>query len=360
MPWITRPPVPQAIFLDGTQSRYQWPSHLVEHTWDDLYGCLHDRFNTVPFYIQDPFAFHRDATELAYKSDNQEHFYKLMEERKHQRLEELREAFDKITSSLSEGYSAFTLDQTNAIDSAICYGSFDRLVEFFASFLGPNKRGKEPFPDKSLQRGGRGLKKDTVREEPTVPDDLPPTQSILSPSRPPTASSPGLRSAKRKRHQAADDESPDSEPPLAPTPEVKETGYERERELDMPSQRLPSTQRQKRGSTDTHDNGSRTKRMRTGSRHSQPHTEDSSTTWRQDQISAAIKTTSEAASAQVAGQHITRLEGQDKSEQPAARVRKGNQGPVRRGARRARAAGVTGDVAPVRRSARLARAAGTK
>lgn len=41
----------------------------------DLFGDLHERFNTVPMFIQDPQAFHRDVSELALRASNKADFY---------------------------------------------------------------------------------------------------------------------------------------------------------------------------------------------------------------------------------------------------------------------------------------------
>ncbi|GAO19336.1 hypothetical protein UVI_02008660 [Ustilaginoidea virens] len=72
------------------QPEYQWPAWLADHSLEDLFGELHDKFSTIPIFIQDPIAFHTDVAQLAGEASSRDDFLAALEERKNQRLEELR------------------------------------------------------------------------------------------------------------------------------------------------------------------------------------------------------------------------------------------------------------------------------
>lgn len=74
MPWQTKPIVPD---LD---KEYGWPAWTILNE-ENLFGELHERFNTTPFFIQDPESFHRDVGELVREAHDKDHFYRLMEQR---------------------------------------------------------------------------------------------------------------------------------------------------------------------------------------------------------------------------------------------------------------------------------------
>ncbi|RSM02853.1 hypothetical protein CEP52_007756 [Fusarium oligoseptatum] len=126
------------------QAEYRWPFWKLGLEEDDLFGDLHERFNTVPMFIQDPNAFHRDVNEIARKSLNQQDFYSRLQQRRDQRLNELKDMDNKIGILHTAGYNRLTNDQRFHRIRLECFASLDCLVAFCASFLTPNEKGMAP------------------------------------------------------------------------------------------------------------------------------------------------------------------------------------------------------------------------
>ena len=139
MPWSQNPTVD---FDDHRQ--FIWEHWRVGFELDDIFGVLHDQFNTVPFFIQDQVAFHQDVADVAEQSNGQQEFLKKLKMRRDDRLQELI-TFKRInTSLLLRGYGSLDAEQFTALRN-LCYtASFDSLVSFLGSLVGPNEDGSEP------------------------------------------------------------------------------------------------------------------------------------------------------------------------------------------------------------------------
>ncbi|KAH7309000.1 hypothetical protein B0I35DRAFT_515361 [Stachybotrys elegans] len=142
MPWQTEPRVPDLV----EEPQYHWPAESIGLEENDLFGHLHERFNTTRIFIQAPESFHRDVSEIVRQADDKEHFYRLMEERKKVRLDQLTKAHTSITAKLGTGYGQLSEEQNFRMLRLGCDASFDSLLDFMASFLGQNRAGKAPYP----------------------------------------------------------------------------------------------------------------------------------------------------------------------------------------------------------------------
>lgn len=87
-----------------TQEEWSWPFRKFGLEREDLFTTLHDRFNLHQLPLQDPMAFHRDVCESARYSATLEEFYSQMEERKAQRIEEMKEAWRNICLLIATDY----------------------------------------------------------------------------------------------------------------------------------------------------------------------------------------------------------------------------------------------------------------
>lgn len=141
MPWRAPPCVD---FVEEPQ--YQWPSWLVGHRMDALFGELHERFNTAPLFLLDHVSFHRDVLELVIASENKAEFEARLQKRRDERLEEMTRAFDDVVGRLVIGRER--LEDMRHIHNIIDLsrdGSLDRLIQCLAGFLGP-RDGEEKAP----------------------------------------------------------------------------------------------------------------------------------------------------------------------------------------------------------------------
>ncbi|KAH8120912.1 hypothetical protein FP744_10000963 [Trichoderma asperellum] len=137
---------------------WYWPFEKFPLDPNDLFTTLHDRFNTRPFPLQDPVAFHRDVYECADSSDTIDELYSRLEERKAQRIEEMSEGWDEVSTLLvsfptllscqlcydpetrdvkmKPGTKNDSMGQRRfAFLQYARYMSFDNLVRFFDGFV---------------------------------------------------------------------------------------------------------------------------------------------------------------------------------------------------------------------------------
>lgn len=92
------PTLPKPDYLRDIE--WWWPFAKFPLDPNDLFTTLHGRFNTRPFPLQDPIAFHRDVYECADSSDTIDEFYSRLEQRKAQRIEEMSEGWDEVGTLL--------------------------------------------------------------------------------------------------------------------------------------------------------------------------------------------------------------------------------------------------------------------
>ncbi|KAK1237395.1 hypothetical protein MKX08_003020 [Trichoderma sp. CBMAI-0020] len=158
---------------------WYWPFAKFPLDPNDLFTTLHDRFNTRPFPLQDPTAFHKDVYECAYNSDTIDEFYSQLEQRKAQRIEEMSEGWDDVSTLLVSSptllscqmcYDPETRDvkmkpgtkndsmaqrQFAFLQYARCM-SFDKLVTFFDGYVRDKREEQERFrrrADEAIERG---------------------------------------------------------------------------------------------------------------------------------------------------------------------------------------------------------------
>ncbi|KAI0202667.1 hypothetical protein F4808DRAFT_69148 [Astrocystis sublimbata] len=77
-----------------------WPAYSVGMRMPDLWGSLHDDYNTLRISIQCQRAFHLDVRELATAARSHDEFHRLMAERSDARFREVASALDDIGVSL--------------------------------------------------------------------------------------------------------------------------------------------------------------------------------------------------------------------------------------------------------------------
>ncbi|KAL6900401.1 hypothetical protein GGI43DRAFT_405347 [Trichoderma evansii] len=157
---------------------WYWPFDKFPLDPNDLFTTLHDRFNTRPFPLQDPVAFHRDVYECADSSDTIDEFYSRLEERKAQRIEEMSEGWDEVSTLLisfptllscqlcydpetrdvkmKPGTKNDSMGQRRfAFLQYARYMSFDNLVRFFDGFVRDERDEQDKiirWADESIER----------------------------------------------------------------------------------------------------------------------------------------------------------------------------------------------------------------
>ncbi len=112
-----------------------WPFWKFGLKKDDLFTKLHDRYNTFPSSIQDPEAFHHDVFEISHEADSPEEFYRLLADRKQQRLRELNESLESAALEIIANPSLIGTDQWQHALQLFRTKSWIPLVRYFASYL---------------------------------------------------------------------------------------------------------------------------------------------------------------------------------------------------------------------------------
>lgn len=155
-----------------------WPFDKFPLDPNDLFTTLHDRFNTRPFPLQEPAAFHKDVCECADSSDTIDEFYSRLEKRKAQRIEEMSEGWDEVSNLLlsfptplscqlcydpethdvkmKPGTKNDSMSQRRfAFRQYARYMSFDNLVRFLDGFVRDEREEREKnrrWADESIER----------------------------------------------------------------------------------------------------------------------------------------------------------------------------------------------------------------
>ena len=128
---------------------YAWPSWKFGLKHDDLFGKLHDDYNTCTFTIQDTDAFYHDVAEISYDADTIQELHKRLADRRLQRLQELNDAL--------EGTAVEIICQPQLMDSEhwplalqlFRTKSYDSIVRYFSSFLPANDPSRRDPPTAS-------------------------------------------------------------------------------------------------------------------------------------------------------------------------------------------------------------------
>ncbi|KAK3936418.1 hypothetical protein QBC46DRAFT_395137 [Diplogelasinospora grovesii] len=114
---------------------WSWPFWKFGLKGDDLFTKLHDQYNTFPSSIQDPEAFHHDVYEISHEASTTDEFYRLLQDRKQQRLQELNETLESAAFEIIANPSLIGTDQWQHAVQLFRTKSLDSLVRYFASYL---------------------------------------------------------------------------------------------------------------------------------------------------------------------------------------------------------------------------------
>ncbi|KAF4999468.1 hypothetical protein FDECE_11504 [Fusarium decemcellulare] len=202
MPWAEAPKV------DFREERkYRWSCGHLGLKESALFGELHERFNTVPMFIQDPEAFHCDVDAIARQSSTQEEFFASLQARREERLEELNQMRRRISILFILGYSTLSIKQEIRSVDLSAFASLDSLVAFLASLLGPDEHGNHPREDMFdtyAESQLRKLKKNknTITDGDAGPEPTASISSSLQPHAIPSVSSKASKSQGRKKRKA--------------------------------------------------------------------------------------------------------------------------------------------------------------
>ncbi|KAF4504050.1 hypothetical protein G6O67_008669 [Ophiocordyceps sinensis] len=141
MPW-REPPL-----VDFEQEpQYRWPFWEVGCQEEDLFGELHQRFNTTPYpaYIQDPESFHRDVLEIARQAHDKDDFFARMQRRRDERFAELDRFRRRLFILHNNGFNKLDDTQMHHLTRMNYFASLDSIVALYASLLAPDEAGREP------------------------------------------------------------------------------------------------------------------------------------------------------------------------------------------------------------------------
>ena len=120
---------------DPDDCRWNWPFWKFGLKKDDLFGPLHDRYNTVPSPILDPEAFHHDVYELSNQAASADELHRLLDARKQQRLRELNETLESAAFEIIANPELIGTEQWHHAVQLFRTKSLDSLVRYFASYL---------------------------------------------------------------------------------------------------------------------------------------------------------------------------------------------------------------------------------
>ncbi|KAL2125552.1 hypothetical protein VTJ04DRAFT_1917 [Mycothermus thermophilus] len=136
-------PLPQAYIPtpgwrrvdDPGDSCWTWPFWKFGFKRDDLFGSLHDHYNTIASPILDPEAFHHDVYEISQKASTKDEFHQLLQARKEQRLRELNETLESAAFEIIANPSLIGTEQWKHAVQLFRTKSLDSLVRYYASYL---------------------------------------------------------------------------------------------------------------------------------------------------------------------------------------------------------------------------------
>ncbi|KAJ4146889.1 hypothetical protein LMH87_001448 [Akanthomyces muscarius] len=239
MPWHC--PFPKTYDgLDGRyyyhEDPYKWPYFKFGEALkpEDIFGHLHERFNTAPIAIMDKVAWHADVVDLITMSKTLDEFYARLEERKMLRLDELKSAIasaDVLDSVLFKwGTPLYLLcramqklhDSASVFDAASAFVAMQNFVKeqseqheraLKRQFEVERGEARTHSLDITLKTGDGPdtISADVAQEtraNPRSPPDVTPPPTLQSHSKPPSSSQrlrPGTNKTtnNRKRKQNA-------------------------------------------------------------------------------------------------------------------------------------------------------------
>jgi hypothetical protein len=120
---------------DPDSCSWTWPFWKFGLKKDDLFGSLHDQYNTVSSPILDPEAFHHDVYELSQQAGSADELHRLLHARKEQRLRELNESLESAAFEIIANPSLIGTEQWQHAVQLFRTKSLDSLVRYYASYL---------------------------------------------------------------------------------------------------------------------------------------------------------------------------------------------------------------------------------
>ncbi|KAK3985068.1 hypothetical protein QBC44DRAFT_335743 [Cladorrhinum sp. PSN332] len=135
---------------DPADACWSWPHWKFGLRKEDLFSKLHDQYNTVPTPILDPEAFHHDVYEISNEASSTDEFYRLLRDRKQQRIRELNESLESAAFEIVANPSLIGTEQWQHAVQLFRTKSLDSLVRYFSSYLPPDHPWyKTPHPSSS-------------------------------------------------------------------------------------------------------------------------------------------------------------------------------------------------------------------
>ena len=127
-----------------------WPHWKFGLKREDLFSKLHDQYNTFPSSIQDPEAFHHDVFEISNEATSTDEFYRLLQDRKIQRLSELNTSLQSAAFEIIANPSLIGTEQWHHAAQLFRTQSLDSLVRYFASYLPETHPWHKPAGSRSI------------------------------------------------------------------------------------------------------------------------------------------------------------------------------------------------------------------
>ncbi|KAK4166340.1 hypothetical protein QBC43DRAFT_16460 [Cladorrhinum sp. PSN259] len=123
---------------DPADACWSWPHWKFGLRKEDLFSKLNDQYNTVSTPILDPEAFHHDVYEISNKASSTDEFYRLLRDRKQQRIRELNESLESAAFEIVANPSLIGTEQWQHAVQLFRTKSLDSLVRYFSSYLPPD------------------------------------------------------------------------------------------------------------------------------------------------------------------------------------------------------------------------------
>ncbi|KAI3195600.1 hypothetical protein CBS147311_7905 [Penicillium roqueforti] len=109
-----------------------------------LFTTLHAEYNTLHCALQDPYAWHKDVTDVTRIAENRDQFLTLLKKRQKERFDELQEAWETTKEVLTAEPSR--VDQWAAFLNIARHMSYDSLVAYFGFYATDNQPSTSPLP----------------------------------------------------------------------------------------------------------------------------------------------------------------------------------------------------------------------
>ncbi|KAI1269321.1 hypothetical protein F5Y18DRAFT_181197 [Xylariaceae sp. FL1019] len=122
------------------ERQYHWPAWEVGMDMTDLWGSLHDQYNTLRIPIQCQEVFHLDVKELATRAKDHDEFHRLMAERSAARFQEVDDAHSRLGNILAMSPGEFPHNLWSKYIVFMRSWSAADLAIFFAGIESPGHK----------------------------------------------------------------------------------------------------------------------------------------------------------------------------------------------------------------------------